>query len=1031
MPHKIKSFVLFSVLIGLCVFQAGCFDAKYGQLQEKAEVFSHKSVAIASKVLEVRVDPTFPQVFGYIYKPTLDVMYAAHSSKKIICINGVDETVSDVKFSSGSNKATYQLKCPSCWLDVQMKVVDDVLEFLIVNVREQNEAVVNTIEIPSHGILALRSDQANAVLATALIDADKSKCGDTFTVIDENTEVSNETRSSAYAMVSTDTLAAAIETNSVYDYPNKKSENPRYAKGANKTCNGRIKYEITKSDEVVIASLSSGQWTWQADESDKTEPAPYIKVIITPDRNDDEKVDWQDAAIAFRKIMHNPRGWENTADRVAQHISFNFASFAGNPFLRALDNVKRVYYVTDGLEQLVLLKGYQSEGHDSAHADYGGNIGIRQGGKRDLNILVNEGSKFNADFGVHLNCTEAYPEAKCFSDDFVDASKPGWGWLDQSYYIRHRKDLTSGFFKERIAQLKKDVPGLEFVYMDVYFGDGWEGLEMARTINQAGMDMATEFPRQIEHSAIWSHWSVDMTYGPNTSRGINSQIIRFVRNHQKDMFLQHPLLGHAEIGDFEGWQGRTNFNQFLDKVYGASLPAKYLQHFLIENWQEHEIRFTDNVIVNDFDGRRKIYKDGRLILDGSCYLLPWEPKSEKKLYHWNPEGGKTDWQLPNSWNVDTIKLYKLTDTGREFVDGLKVIDGIITIDAEKKQPYVVYSSTPKKEPNANWGQGGYVKDPGFNDKRLPDWNVEGAEDGVGVVIDGHGRSALALTCNKPVSVSQTVRGLKKGVYSASVWAEVKDGTRKASLTVVPDGGVEQTVWCDHSFAFNFAGNCSWNRTTMQRMRVIFEVPAWKNSAIIKLAAEAGDALVRFDDVRLVPAVKAEKDGYLIFEDFENVDEGWYPFVKGEAGGVTDPTTHLSELHAPYTNAGWNDKLVDDTIDGNWSLKSHNERGGIVYHTIPQTVRFVPGKQYEVSFDYQCAHAGEYAFVIGSNGGDDRQIISESPFEEKRETARYTATITVGDDSYVWFGIKRTPVQTEQKRKEIDFVMDNLAVREIE
>ncbi|MHC4962265.1 MAG: endo-alpha-N-acetylgalactosaminidase family protein, partial [Planctomycetota bacterium] len=298
--------------------------------------------------------------------------------------------------------------------------------------------------------------------------------------------------------------------------------------------------------------------------------------------------------------------------------------------------------------------------------------------------------------------------------------------------------------------------------------------------------------------------------------------------------------------------------------------------------------------------------------------------------------------------------------------------------------------------------------------------------------DDHMRSAVKVSASKtPTMISQKISGLKKGVYSASIWVEVEQGQRKASLTVTPSGGQPQTVWTDQSFASNFMGNCGWNRTRMQRMQVLFEVPSWKRSATLTLTVEPGESAVRFDDIRVLRTVRTEREGYVFFEDFENVDEGWFPFVKGNAGGTTDPTTHISELHAPYTNAGWNKKLVDDTIEGQWSLKSHNERTGLVYQTIPQTVRFVPGKTYEVSFDYQCAHDDEYAIVIGTVGGDNPKILSTTPVKQQRTTKCYTLTVTPGDDPNVWVGLERTPVKTDEKRVEIDFIMDNFAVRQLD
>jgi len=158
-----------------------------------------------------------------------------------------------------------------------------------------------------------------------------------------------------------------------------------------------------------------------------------------------------------------------------------------------------VYYATDGLGQFIVLKGYASEGHDSAHPDYAHNVGIRQGGAEQMNYMVNQAEKWNAEVGVHINCQEAYPEAKTFEEAMIFKDRKGWDWIDCSYIMNHRWDIISGAFAKRISDMKKEVPGLDFIYMDVYWGDGWLSQEMARILDKNKLGITTEFPYMLEH----------------------------------------------------------------------------------------------------------------------------------------------------------------------------------------------------------------------------------------------------------------------------------------------------------------------------------------------------------------------------------------------------------------------------------------------------------------------------------------------------------------------------------------------------
>ena len=65
-------------------------------------------------------------------------------------------------------------------------------------------------------------------------------------------------------------------------------------------------------------------------------------------------------------------------------IAMNVGSEAQYPFLRILDNVKKMYLATDGFGQNIIIKGYQGEGHDSSHPDYA-NYNKHAGGLEDFN----------------------------------------------------------------------------------------------------------------------------------------------------------------------------------------------------------------------------------------------------------------------------------------------------------------------------------------------------------------------------------------------------------------------------------------------------------------------------------------------------------------------------------------------------------------------------------------------------------------------------------------------------------------------
>ncbi|MFD9634426.1 endo-alpha-N-acetylgalactosaminidase family protein [Streptomyces violascens] len=967
-------------------------------------------VVVRSVALDVRVDTAFPRIVSYTDRATGAVLHGQEDPVTDVLIDGAAHTPK-VAARPGRDRIAYTLAFGGgTEIAVEIRVTGRRVDWRVTRIDDTAALRVGTLQIPGLALLSVRSDQPGAQLLAAHLQLDKAKSGDTLVTPTATTVPDAKPTGCAYAVLAHHALGGAVETNTVYD-------NPAATPGATWE-NGRLWRQTLKRDGYVKAQLVPGQWTHRAATSPAgaTEPLPYATVVVTGDRGGDGVVDWQDAAIAFRDIMVTPLGADEQHLRVVAHIPYNFASQATNPFLATLDNLKRISLATDGLRQYTLLKGYQSEGHDSAHPDYAGNYNKRAGGLADLNSLVREGKKWNSDFAVHVNATESYPVANAFSETLVDKANPQWDWLDQSYRIDQRRDLVSGDIIKRFADLRRDTDrALNSLYIDVFRESGWTSDRLQRALRDQGWIVASEWGHGLERSSLWSHWANETDYGPDTSRGINSQLIRFIRHHQKDVFANKwpTLLGHAHMGNFEGWTGKTDWKTFYDLIWTESLPAKYLQAHPIERWTDHEVTFAGptRTSVSDATGVRRITTDGRLVYDAGTYLLPWEPRNATdpaKLYHYNPHGGTSSWFLPRGWSgVRKVSLYRLTDQGRAYVGDLPVRAGEVTIaDADAGRPYVVYRERARAQGDANWGQFTPVRDPGFNSGSLEGWQVAGTAK---VVLSPLGDYELVLPAGGAATVSQRLARLAPGTYSASVQVEVgeKPGERRrAALDILTADGITATNWTDASTAGNYVAADRKHDTRFQRMSVPFTVPPGGGPVTLTLRAEEGLARIRFDNVRVVRReATASRPGTLAHEDFQNVPSGWGVFVKGDAGGSTDPRTHIAQRHAPFTQRGWNGKAVDDVVDGTQSLKSRGENEGLVYRTVDHTVRFLPGRRYRVSFRYENEKAGQYAWVTAVDEPAPREL-SRVALPVAVEPTLFAYEFTAPEVGVAWVGLRK-------------------------
>ncbi|MER7950278.1 endo-alpha-N-acetylgalactosaminidase family protein [Streptomyces sp. NPDC096079] len=970
---------------------------------------------LASDQLSVTVAEDFPRVLSYTDRASGARLLGSTAPVTRVVLNGTAHAVQ----AKGApvltaRSAAYTLvfpDLPGVEIDARLSVDGRTTTFKVTAVRDTETFRVGTIDVPGHDLVSVGSSDTGAATAFTRLDPDSTRTADVFARVTEATAAEANPVGASYAIVNTGQLAAAVESNSSYDKPS----------GASARDGARFWHQARTNGTETRVGVWSGQWTYRGEGAPRPETGedlPWAKVVVTPDANADGTTDWQDGAVAFRTIGIKAPGSDQTPRRVVAHIPFNFASQATHPFLRTLDDVKRISLSTDGLGQFALLKGYGSEGHDSAHPDYGGNYNKRAGGLADLNTLLREGRKWGAGFGVHVNATESYPEAKNFSETLVDKTKPGWNWLNQSYYIDQRRDVNSGDLARRFRQLRDETdPNLSTLYIDVYYTHGWIADKTVQAVQAQGWNVATEWSEKFERASLWSHWANDLDYGGATNKGLNSQIIRFIRNGEKDVWNNHPVLGQTALVDFEGWTGETDWNAFSANIWQRNLPAKYLQQQKITRWNGDDITFTGGVRGTVENGRRTFYENGRKVLDGENYLLPWD--GGKKLYHYNRTGGTTSWAVPAGTRAYTV--YKLTDNGRVRTGTVRPSGGRITLDATTGQPYVLYPDSAPAQTAPRWGQGTPVKDPGFNDAKLRAWTRAGT---VARDTDDQGRNSAKLSGTAPASVHQRITGLTPGErYTASALVEVEPG--KSRPTILSAGGASVTV--ERSALEDRVAASDWNGTRLQRAKVTFTAPPSGSVPLRIQAAGGSPATVRIDDVRIVANDPATKAGTVAYEDFEAVDQGWGPFLKGDAGGTTDPRTHIAQLHAPYTQAGWNGKLVDDVVGGAESLKSHDENSGLVYRTAPWTVPMKDGHSYRVEYAYQSSHAGAYEWVTGYDRANGTGAVEtrRTPIGQQRATGHFAETVTAGCGD-TWTGLRKRGDAPDGA----DFVLDGFTVTDL-
>lgn len=95
------------------------------------------------------------------------------------------------------------------------------------------------------------------------------------------------------------------------------------------------------------------------------------------------------------------------------------------------------------------------------------------------------------------------------------------------------------------------------------------------------------------------------------------------------------------------------------------------------------------------------------------------------------------------------------------------------------------------------------------------------------------------------------------------------------------------------------------------------------------------------------------------------------------------------------------------IDGGQSLKSRGENDGLVYRTVPFTVRFLPSKRYRVGFRYESEKAGQYAWITAVDEGAETRELSREVFGAATGPTALVYEFTAPATGEAWVGLRKT------------------------
>ncbi|MBR2885723.1 MAG: hypothetical protein IKK63_09405 [Clostridia bacterium] len=416
-------------------------------------------------------------------------------------------------------------------------------------------------------------------------------------------------------------------------------------------------------------------------------------------------------------------------------------------FEQALEIIKRIDNITQGIEKIIYLVGWQGLGHDDLYPEM--NV-INPYLKRDCDAtakdsllwLVENAKKYNTVISYHGNVADAY-KASPTHNEFVKAGavlkhSDGTAAVIEifngrdAYKTSYKQYWESGLFKKIFDDFCEAVPVKEagtvhldnFCIAENFFPrtDVEEQNEarnkMLDYVMSLGIDVTSEYTyRELPLRADADHHPVRKYYGlyekylpvgewknaPMHTLGripavwwMSGMTIDDCINVQPEQFsgyLNDAVLKTVFYGTMHGediWMNNGIEKEvwvplFIKEFCTHHVPYIYLNRYKRLSYKEDD----GNYIVSFSDGvestgkTKSITKNGVVLKQGNDVILPLT--EDNKVFVAYSESGKDgEWYIPDA-EFEKASVYNITAEGNEYIGDVSVTDEKISLSLKAGQ----------------------------------------------------------------------------------------------------------------------------------------------------------------------------------------------------------------------------------------------------------------------------------------------------------------------------------------------------------
>lgn len=408
-------------------------------------------------------------------------------------------------------------------------------------------------------------------------------------------------------------------------------------------------------------------------------------------------------------------------------------------FEDALEYIKKIDNITQGITKIYYLVGWQYLGHDDKYPDF---YEVNEALKREedetaydsFKWLCDEAKKYHSVISVHINFNDAYDNAPSF-DDFVKAGalirkKNGKPNPIEKYNGRkcyktcHKGYYESGLFKRQFDRYVDTFPFIAetgTIHVDNFqcytnyapFVSIKEmqnaRRKMIEYVKSKGIDITSEFTYKesdaLPNRPIFGLPRDHFKSTPMDTVGLIPMSWWCYRMTDKELLGNPPqnycggefrekTLNNIFYGNMHGEDivKKDNDNwvrDFIHRFATYQVPCHFLntqKRLAIYGKGNNKYCKFSNGIVSYAKGRR-ITQNGKIIKEGDTLFLPFVHK-ESTYIAYSKNGDCRDWDITET-DKAIAEIYRITENGNEFIRKIPINNNRLHINLPERIGYII------------------------------------------------------------------------------------------------------------------------------------------------------------------------------------------------------------------------------------------------------------------------------------------------------------------------------------------------------